>query len=180
MKRKIFISINLSNRDKKRLVRATEKWQDLPVKWTKEANLHITLEFMGFVLDNVVLDICDAVREAASEVEMFDLEFEKIELGSTKVDPRMIWLSGAASDELKNLHEKIQKALDIFTTSKKAFRPHITLGKIRQHKWQELENVPAVERDFPMTIAVESVDVMASEFEGGGMEYAIIESCPLS
>lgn len=179
MKRKIFISINLSGKDKKRLVRATEKWQDLPVKWTKEANLHITLEFMGFVLDSVVLDICDAVREAAVDVEIFDLEFEKIELGPTKEDPRLIWLTGAVSEDLKNLHEKIQKASDIFTSSKKAFRPHITLGKIRQHKWQEMETVPAVERDFPMTITVESVDVMASEFEGDGMEYAIIESCPL-
>lgn len=179
MKRKIFININLNGRDKKRLVRATEKWMDLPVKWTKDVNLHLTLEFMGFVLDSVVLDICNAVREAVSEVEIFDLEFEKIELGPSKDDPRMIWLTGEASEELKNLHEKIQKALDIFTTSKKSFRPHITLGKIRQHKWQELETVPAIERDFPMTVAVESVDVMASEFEGDGMEYAIIESCPL-
>jgi 2'-5' RNA ligase len=179
MKRKIFININLSGRNKKRLIRATEKWQDLPVKWTKEENLHITLEFMGFVLDNVIPEICDAVRAAVADVEIFDLEFDKIELGPTKVDPRLVWLSGAANEDLKNLHENIEKALDIFVTSKKTFRPHITLGKIRQHKWQELEQAPALERDFPMTITVESVDVMASEFEGDGMEYAIIESCPL-
>lgn len=184
MKRKIFISINLPEKARKRLAKATEKWQpaqpgDLPVKWTKEENLHITLEFLGFVLDDAIPEICDAVRKAAAEVEMFDIEFEKIELGPTKEDPRLIWLSGAASEELKNLHEKIQKALDIFVSNKKAFRPHITLGKIRQRKWQELETAPAIDRDLPMIITVESADVMASEFENEGNEYTVIESCPL-
>lgn len=179
MKRKIFISINLPEKARKRLVRATEKWQDLPVKWTKEQNLHITLEFMGFVLDNALPEICEAVRKAAAELEIFDLEFEKIEAGPDKDNPRLIWFSGTANENLRNLYEAIQKALNIFVSRKKEFRPHITLGRIRARKWQELESAPAIEQHFPMIITVESVDVMASEFEGDGNEYAIIESCPL-
>jgi RNA 2',3'-cyclic 3'-phosphodiesterase len=180
MKRKIFISINLLARTKKSLIRATEEWQDLPVKWVKEPNLHITLEFLGHVLDDVIPEICEKIDEAVADTEIFDLEFEKICLGPSKVESRMIWLAGNASEELKNLCEKIEKALDIFSSSKKSFRPHITLGKIRQHKWQALEETPVIDKNFPLTTTVESVDIMASEFEGDGMEYTIIQSCPLN
>ncbi|MFA6383071.1 MAG: RNA 2',3'-cyclic phosphodiesterase [Parcubacteria group bacterium] len=179
MKRKIFISINLLAKTKKSLCRATEEWQDLPVKWVKEPNLHITLEFLGHVVDDFIPEICANVCEAVVNTEIFDLEFEKICLGPSEAEPRMIWLAGNANEELKNLREKIEKALDIFSTSKKSFRPHITLGKIRQHKWQALAELPIINKNFPLTITAESVDIMASEFEGDGMEYTIIQSCPL-
>jgi RNA 2',3'-cyclic 3'-phosphodiesterase len=179
MKRKIFISINLLAKTKKSLIRAAEEWQNLPVKWVKEPNLHITLEFLGHLLDDVIPEICVKIQAAVADTEIFDLEFEKICLGPSETEPRMIWLSGSASEELKNLREKIEKALDIFSSSKKSFRPHITLGKIRQHKWQALGEAPIIDKNFPLTITVESVDVMASEFEGDGMEYTIIQSCPL-
>ena len=179
MKRKIFININIPKKTKKSLARATEKWQDLPVKWVKEDNLHITLSFLGFVYDHAVVGICEKVQEAVEDMEMIDLEFEKIELAPDKENPKMVWLSGVPSEGLRILHEKIEKALNIFVSSKKSFAPHITLGKIRQHKWQELEAVPEIEKTFPLMVTVESVDIMASEFEGDGMEYVVIESCLL-
>lgn len=179
MKRKIFISINLPDKTKKSLIRATEAWQDLPVKWIKESNLHITLEFLGFIPDDNVSEMCEKVREAANSAEIMDLEFERIELGPTKEDPRQIWLIGKASEDLRILQENIEKSLNIFVASKKSFRPHITLGRIRKHKWEELEESPEIDKIFPLTITVESVDVMASEFENEGAEYTVIENCPL-
>jgi 2'-5' RNA ligase len=180
MKRKIFVSINLPSRTKKRLIRATEKWQDLPVKWSKEENLHVTLLFLGFVDDDSTYEVCEKVLKITPTEEIFDIEFDSIELGPTAVEPRMVWVTGQASEELKNLVEKIEKELGIFVSSKKEFRPHITLGKIRKNKWDELPEKPTIQKDFPLTVSVESVDVMASNFEGDGMEYTIIESCELN
>jgi 2'-5' RNA ligase len=185
MKRKIFISINLPDRTKKGLVSATEKWQParpgaLPVKWVKEPNLHITLLFLGFVMDEAVTDICAAVKKVAEDTEIFDVNFDKIELGPSIPDPKMIWLSGEANESLRLLQENVEKALGIFVSSKKTFWPHITLGRIRARRWQELPEKPVVEKSFPLVVTAESVDVMASEFEQEGMEYTIIESCPLN
>jgi len=179
MKRKIFININIPDKTKKRLVKATEKWQDLPVKLVKEKNLHITLSFLGFILDNAIFDICERVRMATEDIEIFDIEFNKIEFGPSEDDPKTIWISGEANDSLRLLHENIEKSLGIFVNSKKSFRPHITLGRIRAHKWQELAEKPNIARDFSLIISVENVDIMASEFEDEGMEYTAIESCPL-
>ncbi|MDP1833483.1 MAG: RNA 2',3'-cyclic phosphodiesterase [Candidatus Moranbacteria bacterium] len=180
MKRKIFISINLPSRTKKRLVKATESWQELPVKWSKEENLHITLLFLGFVDDDSTYAVCEKVARVTENSEIFDIEFDSIGLGPTAEDPRMVWVAGQASEALKNLVEKIEKELGIFTSSKKEFRPHITLGKIRKNKWDELPERPSIRKEFPLLVTAESVDVMASNFEGDGMEYAIIESCELN
>lgn len=178
MKRKIFISINLAERDKERLIRATEKWRELPVKWAKEENLHITLVFLGHIMDESMPEICEKVSEAVKNTEMFDLEFEIIELGSDTENPKMIWLSGEADENLKNLHEKVEKALNIFVSSKKSFRPHITLGRIRGRKWEALVPKPEILENYNLIVPVESVDIMASDFGDGRREYTTIQACP--
>lgn len=179
MKRKIFISINLPDKTKKQLNKASEKWQDLPVRWVKEANLHITLVFLGFVDEESMLDVCQKVRKIAEAEEIFDIEFDSIAFGPTQEDPKMIWVTGEANKKLKSLVEKIEKELGIFFNSKKEFRPHITLGKIRKNKWEELVEKPEINEKFPLLVNAESVDVMASDFEDDNTEYTIIESCPL-
>jgi 2'-5' RNA ligase len=179
MKRKIFISINLPNRVKKRLLAATEKWQGLPVKWVKEGNLHVTLFFLGYIENEIVVEICQKLQKTISNEEIFDLPFDQIELAPAKEDPKMIWLSGKPSNELLALHQKIEKVLGIFASAKKSFRPHITLGRIRKSKWEALAEKPEISEKFPLLLSVESIDVMASDFSGDGQEYALIESCEL-
>ena len=180
MKRKIFISINLPDQAKKRLSKATKEWQDLPVKWVKDKNLHITLLFLGFVDDDTAFEVCEKVAYAVQDVEIFDMEFDSIEFGPTLDDPKMIWVSGKQNQNLLDLVEKIEKELGIFTSSKKEFRPHITLGRIRKNKWEELDEKPKIKKDFPLVVTAENVDVMASDFEGTDMEYTVVESCPLN
>ena len=180
MKRKIFISINIPEKSRKRLVKATTAWQPLPIKWTKEKNLHITIDFLGHVSDNLIAGICEKVHDTVRNSEIFDLEFDSIMLGPTKEQSRMIWLSGKISEEMRILQEQIEKSLDIFVASKKTFRPHITLGRIRKNKWEALKESPKIEVKFPLIVSVESVEVMASDFTDDGPEYTIIKSCPLS
>lgn len=180
MKRKIFISINIPDRAKKQLARKIEPWKDLPIKWTKEANLHITLFFLGHIDDDTTAAICQKIKNLAGAEEVFDLELSEIRLAPNSKNPQMVWLMGEADENLRRLHEKIEKALDIFVSEKKAFRPHITLGRIRKRKWEELEPKPEIFAKFPLSVSVDSVDVMASDFENGGVEYAVIESCPLA
>lgn len=179
MKRKIFISINIPKKDKKRLIAAVSQWQDLPVKWVKEPNFHLTLAFLGHVYDSAIPAISEAVKKAVLGKIMFDLHFSEIKLNS-EVDPKIIWLEGEVSDELRNLQEAVEKELGIFKSAKKVFIPHITLGRIRKQKWEELEQKPEIKKSLDFIVTVESVDVMASDFENGGEEYTIIDSFPLN
>jgi len=180
MKRKIYISINLPKKTQKSLERVIEGWEDLPIKWMKPENLHLSLLFLGFVDDDSALEVCKKIELLCQNEEMFDVELNSIRLSPSSEDAKKVVLTGEHSEALKNLVEKIEKELGIFKGSKKEFRPNILLGKIRKKRWDELEEKPVIEKKFPLLVNVESVDVMASDFENDDGEYVIIESCPLN
>ena len=77
------------------------------------------------------------------------------------------------------MQSAIEKALDIFVSEKKLFKPHITLGRIRKLKWETLPEVPIIKDDFKVSIPVERVEVFESRIESGKRVYDILESCEL-
>ena len=151
----------------------------MPVKWVREPNLHLTLSFLGHITDDSLKEICGNVRSAAQNRNIFDIEFNKIEIGPAKGNPRFIWLTGAANEDLRQLQEELEKKLGIFIKEKREFHPHITLGRIRKHKWKALSQRPEISEKFNLIVPADSADIMASDFENEGTEYAIIQSYPL-
>jgi len=178
MQRKIFISLNLPEKDKKSLDKAVERLNFLPVKWIKAENLHLTLSYLGHIDDGAINEIFKKISQAVENIEAFGIEFNKIALDNL-TDSKLIWLTGEASHELKLLQEKIEQALGIFVAVKKKFFPHVILGRIRQKKWAELPQKPEIEIRYPLILSVENVDIMASDFIDNGQEYTLIESFPL-
>ncbi|MDH4330880.1 MAG: RNA 2',3'-cyclic phosphodiesterase [Candidatus Moranbacteria bacterium] len=180
MQRKIFIGIDLPQAVKKRLMQKIEKWKDLPVRWSREENLHITLSFLGHVDDEMLSNICEKVCNAVEEIDIFDMDMSKIELGPEGgKDAKMFWFSGEASDELKKLQSSIERELGFFHEDKKVFRPHITLGRIKQYGWQRLKEIPEIQEDFHVSVPVESVEIIESTMLDGKRKFMVIESCPL-
>lgn len=179
MQIKVFVGISLPDDVKKRLIQKTEKWRELPVFWSEKENFHITLTFLGYIDDLSIGDVCRKVKEAAKEMEGFDVLFEKIELSPHRDDPKMVWLSGNASEELRDLQKEIEKSLGMFVVDKKEFRPHVTLGKINRAKWRNLSEKPDLEENLKISIPVLSVEVFESRMEKGRRKYDVLESCEL-
>jgi 2'-5' RNA ligase len=177
-KKKIFIEINVPSQLKKRLAQRIAPWQDLPIKWLKEESLHITAAFVGYVDESVLPEICEKVSSAVENFESFELDFDSIELGPDSRDPKMVWLTGKPSVELGMLNEAILRALGMQAQSHKEFRPHVTLGRIRKLKWDELVQKPIISEKLHIAMSVDSVLVMESK--GGGAEYVSLEECPLA
>jgi len=44
-RRRVFIAINLPGNIRKKLAEYQKKWPELPIRWTKQDNIHITLVF---------------------------------------------------------------------------------------------------------------------------------------
>lgn len=177
-KKKVFIEIEVPSQIKKRLAKKVALWADLPIKWLKEESMHVTVAFVGFVDESVVPDICEKVSVACADVESFDLDFDKIILSPDPLDPRTVSLVGPASEQLKLLNEAVEKALGMHKHDHKEFRPHITLGRIRKLKWDELPEKPVIDEKYNAVISVDSVMVMESK--GGGAEYIQLEECALA
>ena len=190
MQRKIFIGVELSPSVKKRLMQKVQKWADLPVRWSREENLHLNLINLGHVENEIVYEICTKVRKVVEEIDLFDIDMDKIELSpprqasgetgpSTGKNAKSFNFTGPESEKLKFLCEEIEKGLGIFNHSKKRFRPSIVLGRIQQYGWQRMDSIPEVEEKFTVLLPIESVEIFESGIIDGKRKFASIESCVL-
>lgn len=172
MKHRIFIAINLPEEIKNELMKYQERWPDLPAKWTKKENLHITLEFLGCLTDEEIVEACERTREIALTKKRFNVNLNKICYALTKKNnnkvPRMVWVVG----------EKIKEFNVI---------PHITLARIKTWSFKQfdIDQRPIIDQDiFPpaggLKFTVNSIQVMESYLKKNGPEYHILENCLLN
>lgn len=187
MRHRIFIAINLPEKVKKQLVDYQSKWLELPCRWTKKENLHITLMFLGYISDEELLEILRITREVAQKHEPFPINLIKICYGPPKkIPPRMIWAEGEKSEELGKLQNNLENSL-LASSAKgvesepRPYAPHITLGRIKAWEFQKIEpeERPEVQETINFSFEVNFIDVMESELKRGGPNYTILETCPL-
>jgi len=182
-KRRVFIAINLPEDIKTKLAEYKERWPEIPVKWTKQNNIHITLVFLGYIADEELIEICKKIKEVADKHNFFEIKLTKICYGPLRLSsgqtPRMVWAIGEKSEEFAFLKDDLDKSLVI--SEKRQFSPHITLGRIRKWEWQriELEERPKVDEEIDLSFPVDSIELMESVLKRGGPEYTVLESAPL-
>jgi len=188
MRHRIFIAINLPEEIKKGLIFYQSKWPELPCRWTKKENLHVTLMFLGYLSDEELLEVLKITTEVTSRYQPFSINLIKILYGPPKkMPPRMVWVEGEKSEELGKLQSDLENSLSVppnsgFKESEaRPYTPHITLGRIRAWEFRQIEpeERPAVEEEISLSFPVESIEVMESQLKRGGSEYTILESCPL-
>ncbi|MDD5083385.1 MAG: RNA 2',3'-cyclic phosphodiesterase [Candidatus Moranbacteria bacterium] len=179
--RKIFLGVSIPKDVSKRLARKMERWQHLPFRFTKEGNMHITLLFLGHVLDESVAKICMQVEEVCRNIHAFDVDLNTITLVPEQGrEAKQLWYMGEANEELKQLRMALEQELGMFSVEKKVFRPHVTLGRARQHLWQELSEIPEMKDSLSVFLPVDSVIVYESVFQKGeGLAYEVLAECPL-
>ena len=187
MRHRIFIAVNLPEGIKGKLKKYQESLPQLPVRWVKPDNFHITLAFLGYLSEKELPDILETTRKVARHYNPFLVRLNKVCYAPPqKMPPRMIWVEGETSDELTALQNDLERRL--FTrvaslgTERKTFRPHVTLGRIRQWEFARIEpeERPEIDEDVSLSFEVESIEVMESRLKRGGAEYTALKRCPLS
>ena len=186
MRHRVFIAINLPEEIKKELSSLQRKWSELPARWVKPENLHITLAFLGYLSDEEVAKVCEITNEVAKKHSPFSIKLVKISYGPPKKSPpRMVWAIGEKSKPLTDLKNDLENELSGrvgFQPENRTFTPHITLARIRKWDFRGIdpEERPQVNEDISLSFEVSSIEVMESFLKRGGSEYEILESCPFS
>jgi len=163
MRHRVFIAINLPESVKKELKALQSKWPELPCRWTKPENFHITLEFLGYINDEEIMEVFRQTRELAEKQKLLKVKLNRLCYGPPgKMPPRMVWVTA----------EKIEQFNIV---------PHITLGRIRTWEWRKIEpeERPELEEKLNLIFEVNSIEVMESRLKRGGPEYTVLESIPL-
>ena len=178
---RIFIAINFPPKIKKALILYQKKWEDLPVRWTSEDNLHLTLVFLGYMREENLLEIFQIAKKVAKSHQSFPLNFQRIFLGPPQKVPRMFWVQGERNRELAFLRDDLEEELLGLKHKEEVrdFKSHITLGRIKMAEWQEFEKKPKIEEKISLTVPVRSIEIMESKLKPTGPDYFVLESIPL-
>ena len=185
MRHRVFIAINLPENLREKLADFSRKWPQLPIRWVKVRNLHLTLAFLGYLSDEEIVKVCQTTKEVGLRHSPFLISLTKIDYGAKqKGVPRLIWTEGERSQELSLLKKDLDKVLSQsigFAPENRDFLPHITLGRIRKWDWRRIEpdERPRVSEGISLDFEVSSIEVMESQLKRGGAEYMVLESVPL-
>lgn len=187
MNHRIFIAINLPEDVKKQLSLYQARWPELPCRWTKKENIHITLVFLGYVRDEELPEILKAVKEAGIKNKPFLISLKRICYGPTdKKPPRMVWAEGEKSRELAmlqtDLEDVLQGGVASFKKETRSFAPHITLGRLKlwEFKTMETDEKPEISEEISLSFEVNSIEVMESKLKPQGPDYFVLESMELA
>ncbi|MCE2791494.1 MAG: RNA 2',3'-cyclic phosphodiesterase [Planctomycetota bacterium] len=102
-------------------------------RWVKPSNMHLTLRFLGNLLDREIPELCQVVTEAVRQMEPVVVDVRGLGAFPDERHPKVIWLGlGPDLAELQQLHRQIGEGLKRmgFPPERGDFRPHLTLGRI--------------------------------------------------
>ena len=104
------------------------------VRWIRPEGVHVTLKFLGEVPVRQLPAIKLGIQEAVVGHSPFELEFSNIGTFGGREGLRIMWV-GIAGDvlRLEALVRAVNAALAVvgFEPERRPFRPHLTLGRVR-------------------------------------------------
>ncbi len=170
MNKRIFIAINLPEETKKKIFELfSSKIDGEKCKIVEEANLHITLNFLGYLSEEAIKELKEKMN-ALKEEKAFEVELTGIgEFGG-----RVLWLGVKNAEKIKEIQGKICELIGV---RDKRFHAHITIARNKKMKAKELrEKVEELKKiGFSEKIKIESIDLMESILQQKGPKYIVRE-----
>lgn len=103
------------------------------IRWVHEDNFHLTLRFIGNTTREQLYTLVDNIELVTEQSESFKLEINGIGSFNSKGKPRVLFAKITESKVLSELVAEIEKSVVAagFHEELKPFRPHLTLGRIK-------------------------------------------------
>lgn len=105
------------------------------IKWIKADAMHLTCVFLGDIEQDQVNPIADALGEAVEGVDSYVTCLDGVGAFPNFNRPRIVWVGlDSGAEETRSLKIRIDAALQSlgFAPEKRAFHPHLTLGRVRE------------------------------------------------
>lgn len=111
-----------------------EKEKNLPIKWVKFDNLHITLKFLGEIDEKKKQEMTPAIQEVAKQYTSFNMSLEGVGCFPSPRNPRVLWIGAKeGSEHLCTIAQVLEEKLVQFGfKEEKRFHPHLTIGRIKK------------------------------------------------
>ncbi len=146
-------------------------------RWVEPENLHVTLNFVGDVVDVEVPELCKLIKNAVEPIEPFDLSIHGVSGFASAEEPRTLWIGvDKGGDSLQSLYKALAEVLHHWGVNKdrNEYVPHMTLGRVaRGGRWNDelLALVHKLRNHDGGFCHVNEVVVFSSFLDRGGPTY---------
>jgi len=107
------------------------------VKWTRPEGIHLTLRFLGYLSDDAIAKVRDAMAVVGREFSAFTVEIKGSGTFPERGRPRVIWAGISQGEkELQAVFARLEQELIArgLGEADKPFRGHLTLGRVKTGK----------------------------------------------
>jgi 2'-5' RNA ligase len=154
-------------------------------RWCGVDQIHITLKFLGDVDETRLRQVCDIVSQTAAELTRFELHAHGLGCFPPRGSPRVMWLgvddpAGHCAKWVATADGRLTEFG--FEAERRAFTPHITLGRAKNPAGGALlaNVVETLDGPPPMTFRVQSLTLFESELTPAGARYSCVLNAPLA
>jgi RNA 2',3'-cyclic 3'-phosphodiesterase len=138
---RLFVAVDIDDRMRARVARLIDALRTgmeaahsaARVSWVAPDRLHLTLQFIGHVSEDVTAAIQTRLGPPF-DLSVFDMRFDGIGTFPPGGRPRVVWLGVTRGmDGLAALHDEVQRRLaDVpFRRESRPFSPHLTVGRFK-------------------------------------------------
>jgi 2'-5' RNA ligase len=149
------------------------------VSWTNVANLHLTLQFLGYIEEEVVEKIGAGLAGVAGDHAPFEVTVAGAGAFPDERRPRVLWV-GCDDGKLTALAKSVHAAMQPlgFQPERREFSAHLTLGRVKQPRPDVAltRALDSIKNQNFGTMRVEAIHLFQSELHPGGSIYSKLSS----
>lgn len=178
---RLFIAIEIAPEIRERIVAFIEKARTTVTnaRWVRPEGLHVTLKFLGNVMDEKRPAIEDRLRGIRAST--LSLGVQHVGVFPNPKSPKVLWVGIEAGPELAALAQQVDTAMAPlgFEREKRAYTPHVTLARFNDPKKVNVSStLSATEASFGTMTATE-FHLYESHLSPKGSRYTKLASVPL-
>ena len=181
-----FIALELTAGIHKQLaqIQGELKKSGADVKWVKPEGIHLTLKFLGSVSLKLIEEIKKLLDQMAGDHKCFELGISQLGAFPKIEYPRVIWVGiEQGKKQSTQLAQDLEKRLINlgFSPEKRAFSPHLTLGRVRSsEKREQLRKLIQSTTFTQKTMPAEKLILFKSTLTPQGAIYQALHEVKLS
>ena len=144
-----------------------------PVRWVRPDGLHLTIKFFGSVADETAEALIPVLARASGGMGPIPLTCAGIGSFPSDQRARVIWIGVDAPGALELLQDAVERASVPlgFPIEGKPFRPHITLGRVKDGEKLPSRAIDEVAVEPEIPFLAEQLVLFQSQPGRGGSVY---------
>jgi 2'-5' RNA ligase len=180
-----FVAVNIPDNTRKSIVELQDQLKHYQgdVRWVRAESIHITLKFLGDVIEEQIGQVAQSIQGAVSGVQPFDVCIRGVGVFPNERKPRVLWLGiQEGAEKLIKLAVRIEEGCFKlgFKKEERKYSAHLTIGRVRSFKRiaSTLEAMRTVGFEGS-SFRISEVDLMKSNLLKTGAVYTVLHRIQL-